>query len=156
MTKPNTPLPVAFAAPAQQYLYEKYGDPRMKGWESRWMKLWPIRKAFPWFPQEKMYLHKDFQPVLENALKALMANGCYREIRTFDGCFNIRHVRGGYSVLSIHSWGAAIDLNARENPIATAGKWSRDFIDTMQQQGIYCGQSWTGRKDPMHFAMVNG
>lgn len=156
MTTTNSRIPVAFAAPAQQYLYENYGDPRIAGWENRWMMLWQVRKDFPWFPQEKMYLHKDFQPLLKKAFDALTANGCYHEIKTFDGCFNIRHVRGGYSVLSIHSWGAAIDLNARDNPIATAGKWSKAFIDTMKQCGIYCGQTWTGRKDPMHFAMING
>lgn len=120
------------------------------------MKLWQIRQEFPWFPQEKIYLHKDFQPMLTAAFKALVANGCYREIKTFDGCFNIRHVRGGYSVLSVHSWGTAIDLNARDNPMATSGKWSKMFIDTMTRHGLYAGQSWSGRKDPMHFAMVNG
>jgi len=156
MTTMNNQVPAAFGAPAQLYLYKKYGDPRAAGWEQRWMKLWQVRKDFSWFPQERIYVHKDFQPLLEKAFKALEANGAYREIKTFDGCFNIRHVRGGYSVLSIHSWGAAIDLNARDNPIATGGKWSKLFIDTMQQQGLYCGQNWTGRKDPMHFAMVNG
>lgn len=156
MTTTNNQVSAAFGAPAQLHLYKKYGDPRSAGWEPRWMTLWPIRKDFAWFPQERIYLHKDFKPLLHAAFKQLEANGCYREIKTFDGCFNIRHVRGGYSVLSIHSWGAAIDLNARDNPIATAGKWSKTFIDTMQQHGLYCGQNWTGRKDPMHFAMVNG
>lgn len=149
-------LPVAFAAPAQQALYELYGDPRSAGWEARWMQLWQIQQDFPWFPQEKIYLHKDFRPLLFPAFTALAANGCHREIKAFDGCFNIRHVRGGYSVLSIHSWGAAIDLNARDNPMATAGKWSKAFINIMTQHSVYCGQTWSGRKDPMHFAMVNG
>jgi hypothetical protein len=26
----------------------------------------------------------------------------------------------------------------------------------MEQCDIICGQNWTGRKDPKHFAMVNG
>ena len=156
MNTVDTIIPSAFSAPAQQTLYLRYGDPRVRGWEEQWMTLWTIREEFPWFPKDKIYVHKDFQPVLTCAFAALINNGCYREIRTFDGCFNIRHVRGGYSVLSIHSWGAAIDLNARDNPIATSGKWSKGFIDTMTGNHIYCGQNWNGRKDPMHFAMVNG
>lgn len=151
-----TQLPPAFSAPAQQLLYMRYGDPRSAGWEQQWMELWQVNRSFPWFPKEKIYIHKDFRPLLHAAFKALEASGCHREIRSFDGCFNIRHVRGGYSVLSIHSWGAAIDLNARDNPIATTGKWSDAFIRTMNRQQIYCGQQWHGRKDPMHFAMVNG
>jgi hypothetical protein len=59
-------------------------------------------------------------------------------------------------VLSVHSWGAALDLNAEENPLGSNGKWSDDFISVMHQNGIYCGQLWDGRKDPMHFSMVNG
>lgn len=147
---------MAFAAPAQQLLYARYGDPRAAGWEPQWMTLWPVREQFSWFPQAKIYIHKDFKAALIPAFKALEKNGLHHEIKSFDGCFNVRHVRGGYSVLSIHSWGAAIDLNARDNPMATMGKWSPAFIETMTKQGIYCGQAWTGRKDPMHFALVNG
>jgi hypothetical protein len=156
MNTVNQRTPVAFAAPAQQILYTRYGDPRTPGWESKWMTLWPVREQLPWFPQAKIYIHKDFKEALLPALKALETAGLHQEIKSFDGCFNIRHVRGGYSVLSIHSWGAAIDLNARDNPMATLGKWSPAFIATMAKHGIYCGQSWTGRKDPMHFALVNG
>ncbi len=149
-------IPVAFAAPAQEALYIRYGDPRIPGWESRWMEVWLIAEHFPWFPQSKIYIHKDFKAALIPALSALEAAGVHREIKSFDGCFNIRHVRGGYSVLSIHSWGAALDLNARDNPIATTGKWSAAFIEMMTKHGIHCGQLWSGRKDPMHFALVNG
>lgn len=147
---------IAFAAPAQTELYNRYGDPREQGWEQKWMMLWPVQEQFPWFPKKAIYIHKDFQPLLCNAFKSLQHWGFQHEIRSFDGCFNIRHVRGGYSVLSIHSWGAAIDLNARENPIGTKGQWSQPFIEVIKKHGIYCGQEWTGRKDPMHFALVNG
>lgn len=156
MNKLPHPLPAAFAAPAQELLYKRYGDPRVPAFEPAWMTLWAVRDAFPWFPQARIYVHRDFKAALIPAFTALQNGGHYREIKTFDGCFNIRHVRGSYSVLSVHSWGAAIDLNAWDNPMATAGKWTAAFIRTMQAHRIYCGQSWTGRKDPMHFALVNG
>ncbi len=156
MNTQNPQTPVAFAAPAQQTLYARYGDPRSADWEGKWMTLWSVREEFPWFPQAKIYIHKDFKAALIPAFRTLEQTSLYKEIKSFDGCFNIRHVRGGYSVLSIHSWGAAMDLNARENPMATTGKWSKAFLETMTKHGIFCGQSWTGRKDPMHFALVNG
>lgn len=149
-------IPVAFAAPAQQQLFLQYGDPRKPGWEAEWMQLWEIQQQFQWFPRQSIYIHKDFRLILAPALQELTLTGGSDEIKTFDGCFNIRHVRGGYSVLSVHSWGAAIDLNARDNPMATGGNWSDAFIATMERYGIYCGQAWNGRKDPMHFSMVNG
>lgn len=148
--------PIAFSAPAQQELLQAYGDPRSPGWESQWMTLWRIQESFSWFPKPALYLHKDFKTILQKAFDSLQLRDLHHEIRSCDGCFNIRHVRGSYSVLSVHSWGAAIDLNARDNPLGTAGRWSAGFLQTMTDCGIFSGQLWTGRKDPMHFAMVNG
>lgn len=155
-TKEHHSMAIAFAAPAQTELYNRYGDPREQGWEEKWMILWNLQQQFPWFPKKTIYIHKDFKHLLQHAFADLYRQGLHTEIRTCDGCFNIRHVRGGYSVLSVHSWGAGMDLNARENPIGTQGQWSTAFIETMKRHHIYCGQEWTGRKDPMHFALVNG
>jgi len=146
----------AFAGTAQQQLFARYGDPRVAGWENKWMALWHVQKTFPWFPKKSVYIHKDFAAKLQQALTVLEAKGLHQEIVSFDGCFNIRRVRGSRSVLSVHSWGAAIDLNAAANPLGSPGKWSEAFLQVMQQNGIYCGQLWQGRKDPMHFAIVNG
>lgn len=146
----------AFSGNAQRLLYGRYGDPRAQGWESKWMTRWEIRKEFSWFPAAAIYIHKDFKPKLTAAFRELEAKGLHHEIKTFEGAFNIRYVRGSNSALSVHSWGAAIDMNAAENPLGTAGKWSQQFLETMLVNGIFCGQNWVGRKDPMHFALVNG
>ena len=145
-----------FSGFAQKYLLFQYGDPRTAGWQYRWMTLWQVGKEFPWFPKERIYIHKDFMIVLRAAFSALEREGVHTEIKTCDGTINLRHERGSYSVLSTHSWGAAIDLNARENPMGSVGRWSPKFIRTMVENRVFCGQLWTGRKDPMHFAMVNG
>lgn len=156
MSTLNPKIPIAFSAPAQKNLYQTYGDPREKGWEEQWMTRWNIAADHSWFPKEVLYLHRDFKPLLQEAFRELELQGFHQEIKTCDGCFNIRHVRGSYSVLSVHSWGAAIDLNARDNPLGSQGRWSSDLLAIMSQSGLYCGQLWTGRKDPMHFSMVNG
>ena len=141
---------------AQEQLTALYGSPKDAHFESKWMVKWDIRKEFTWFPKSSIYIHKDFQPKLQVAFARLEQQHLHTEIKTFDGCFNIRLVRGSKSVYSVHSWGCAIDLNAADNPLASAGKWSANFISVMVNSNIYCGQNWLGRKDPMHFALVNG
>lgn len=156
-TIPITGIAAAdFSGPAQQMLYRRYGDPRDEGWAGRWVEAWQIQKDFPWFPAEEIYLHKDFKPRLRDAFKELEQKGLHKEIQSFDGAFCIRNVRGSECALSIHSWGAAIDMNAVQNPVGTAGKWTCSFLEVMLLNGVFCGQNWVGRKDPMHFAMVNG
>lgn len=147
---------MGFRAPAQQQLYRLYGDPRTRGWESRWMTLWAVRTDYTWFPKERLYIHKDFRPLLSKAFGLLESRGLAHEVTSCEGVFSIRNVRGGSSLLSVHSWGCAIDLNAAGNPLGSSGSWSRAFIQAMQDSGLYCGQLWAGRKDPMHFSMVNG
>lgn len=149
-------IPPEFSGAAQLVLYTRYGDPRKPGWENKWMTLWTVQEHFPWFPKKRIYLHKHFKPLLENAFTALSVAGLQEEIQTFDGAFHIRNIRGSRAVLSVHSWGAAIDLNARLNPLGSSGQWSEAFLDIMTRHHIYPGQLWHGRKDPMHFAMVDG
>lgn len=145
-----------FSGSAQQILYRRYGDSRDEGWENKWMEEWQVRNDFEWFPTTVIYLHKDFKPRLHAAFAELQQKWLHKEISTFDGAFNIRRVRGSDSALSVHSWGAAIDMNAAYNPMGTEGTWTYAFLEVMLLNGIFCGQNWTGRKDPMHFAMVNG
>lgn len=149
-------LPADFSGAAQLLLYTRYGDPRISGFEQKWITAWDVKNHFPWFPKRRIFVHKHFKTMLEEAFSVLSATQLYEEIHSFDGAYALRSLRGSRGVLSIHSWGAAIDLNMRENPLGSAGKWSREFIAVMQQHNICCGQEWSGRKDPMHFAMVDG
>ena len=145
-----------FSGTAQQILFNSYGDPCTKGWGTNWLMNWRIRKDFEWFPADTICVHNAFQPLLFNAFKQLEDLDLHSEINTFEEAFCIRFINGSTSVLSVHSWGAALDLNAEENPLGSNGIWSKEFISVMHQNGIYCGQRWDGRKDPMHFSMVNG
>jgi len=145
-----------FSGHAQQILFDQYGDPCAKGWGALWLLNWKVQKHFAWFPATTICIHKNFQPGLFNAFKHLENLNLHLEIKTFDEAYCIRFISGSSSVLSAHSWGAAIDLNADKNPLGSSGTWSEEFISVMLQNGIFCGQSWVGRKDPMHFAMVNG
>lgn len=152
----NIVPPPEFSGEGQLVLYTRYGDPREAGWENKWINLWHVQEQFKWFPGEYIKLHKHLRPLLEAAFLELQNLNLHNEIRSCDCCFDIRNIKGSEAVLSTHSWGAAIDLNAADNPFGSLGKWSEKFITTMEHNKLFCGQSWPGRKDPMHFSMVNG
>ena len=150
------PIPAEFNGEAQLVLYTRYGDPRAGGFEQQWITPWNVRSEFSWFPKKHLYIHKHFCPLLREAFRELDALNLFEEIKSAKSSFKIRPVRGSKALLSLHSWGCAIDLNRDENPLGSRGTWSNQFIETMTRNGIYCGQSWTGRKDPSHFSMLEG
>ena len=106
---------------AQEILTTRYGDPRSADFQQTFLVTWKIIDEFSWFPKSRFVIHKDFQARLSDAFKNLELAGLHKEIKTWDGCLNVRLVRGSQSVLSLHSWACAIDLNAADNPLAGAG-----------------------------------
>jgi hypothetical protein len=60
--------------------------------------------------------------ILENTLKTYGQKDVEKlRLDMFGGCINVRRMRGGSS-WSIHSWGAAYDLDPDNNQL----KWGRD------------------------------
>ena len=125
------------------------------GWENKWIFRWNVHQSHPWFPEKEIILHKHFRPLLDRAFMALEAAGLHNEIKTCLRGYEVFHLPDS-PVLSVHSWGAAIDLNAEANPLGSMGEWSNEFIDLMLKNNVFCGQCWTGVKEPMHFGMVDG
>lgn len=103
----------------------------------------------------RIFANKDMHPSLNQAFTNLIAAGVQGELSTFDGCFNVRWVRGCPGVLSYHSWGIAIDFNAKENPLGSAGKFSTKLVDCFRSAGFYWGGNFKHRPDPMHFEWVD-
>jgi hypothetical protein len=147
-----------------QRLLERYGNPASdpKGFQSKHMVLWTvpmwIDTHIPALPN-KIYINRDAINPLETVLNRLISLGPYKEITTWDGCFNIRFVRGSKTKMSIHSWGLAIDINAADNPLnmtkekaASYGlkPFSKLFDEIWADAGWTCGSSFT-RPDGMHF-----
>lgn len=143
---------------------KKYGDPNLLETQNKWFTLWivdeDIREVFKHvrfsalgtigFPK-KIFINKDFQPVLEKALRNLMARGLTQELKTWDGVFMIRTKRGLTS-MSLHSWAIACDINAFENKLNTIGKLSKEFRQCFIDAGCDSGADWK-RKDFMHFQL---
>lgn len=78
-----------------------------------------------------------------------------RGAKIFDGSYNYRPIRGG-SRPSCHSFGAAIDLDAEQNPLgSTRGTMSPIVINAFKREGWYWGGNFKSRKDMMHFQAAN-
>jgi hypothetical protein len=101
---------------------------------------------------KKIYCNKDMVVPLQNAFKKLIATGCVNELKTWDGCFNIRKMRGLTS-MSLHSWGLAVDVNAFENGLNQVPKLSKQFVECFTTSGFEWGGTWK-RLDGMHFQLA--
>lgn len=128
---------------------KKYGDPTK---ESN-MIVWdvPTNLEVGVVPK-KLYCNKDLVEPLSKALKNLIDTGKIAELKTWDGCFNIRKKRG-LSSMSLHSWGIAIDVNAAWNQLNMTPTLSPAFVKCFTDAGFEWGGNWTGRTDPMHFQL---
>jgi hypothetical protein len=68
----------------------------------------------------------------------------------FSGCYNFRPKRGGGS-LSVHAYGAAIDLDAEHNPFRTKHfSMPKEAIKVFTDLGAEAGAHWNP-PDAMHF-----
>lgn len=127
----------------------KYGTPSES---NPWMVLWdvPSHLEIGIIPK-RIYCNKDLVQPLTRAFNALIQTGHVRELKTWDGCFNIRKKRG-LSSMSLHSWGIAIDVNAFENGLGQTPRLSAGFVKCFTDNGFDWGGYWN-RKDGMHFQL---
>lgn len=127
---------------------KKYGNPELHNN----MIVWdvPTELELGIIPK-KIYCNKDIIPNLLQAFKNLVDSGAYNFLKTYDGCFNIRKMRGLTS-MSIHSWGLALDFNAFENQLNQQPKMHPLVVKCFKDAGFDWGGDWK-RLDGMHFQL---
>jgi hypothetical protein len=129
---------------------KKYGQPDPS---NKWMILWDVPTALEiGVIPKRIYCNKDLVKPLEQAFKNLIERGCVGELKTWDGCFNIRKKRGKTS-LSLHSWGVCLDVNAFENGLGVKPKLSEGFVKCFKDAGFDWGGDWKNPIDGMHFQL---
>lgn len=128
---------------------KKYGEPSI---DNKNLVLWdvPTILEIGMIPK-RIYCNKDLVLPLGKAFSNLINRGFVNEIKTWDGCFNIRKKRGLAS-MSLHSWGIAVDVNAFENGLGQTPKLSVGFVKCFTDAGFDWGGTWS-RKDGMHFQL---
>lgn len=128
---------------------KKYGQPAAN---NPHLVLWdvPAELEIGVIPK-RIYCNKDLIEPLKQAFKNLIKTGYVDELKTWDGCFNIRQMRG-LNAMSLHSWAIAVDLNAYENGLGEEPKLSEGFVKCFTDSGFEWGGTWK-RKDGMHFQL---
>jgi len=133
---------------------KKYGKPDV-AMERKHMTLWDvpaaINKAIPVIPN-MIYCNDDMVAPLQKAFENIIERCLQEQIKTWDGCFNIRAKRGLKS-WSLHSWGIAIDINAAWNRLGAQPTMSAELVKCFTDAGLHWGGTWT-RKDGMHFQLA--
>jgi hypothetical protein len=129
---------------------KKYGQP-VNGMAC--LTLWdvPAEIEIGVIPK-KIYCNKDLIKPLEQAFRNLIERDFVNELVTWDGCFNIRQMRG-LNAMSLHSWAICIDVNAFENGLGADPKLSVGFVKCFTDAGFDWGGGWK-RKDGMHFQLA--
>jgi len=150
----------------QKELFQKFGDPN----KYKDMVLFdvPTELEIGVIPK-KIYCNKAIIEPLKQAFTNLIKTGNVKELKTWDGCLNIRPMRGyekkyqsaiksnniglAISYLSIHAWGCAIDVNASWNRLGAEPQLSAEFVKCFTDAGFDWGGTWK-RKDGMHFQLA--
>jgi hypothetical protein len=150
-------------------LFIKYGDP----FKHPNMVLWdvPANLEIGVIPK-RIYCNKDMIEPLSKGFDNLITTGHVSELITWDGCFNIRPMRGyekkfqavwkreglksAIRYMSLHSYGYAFDVNAFENRLGMKPKLSEAFVQCFKSAGFDWGGDFKGNRiDGMHFQLSN-
>lgn len=133
---------------------DKYGEPNVH-MERKHMMLWDvpddINRDLPTIPN-RIYCNKDVANALQDAFLNIIGRCLQDELKTWDGCFNIRKKRG-FKSWSLHSWGIAIDINAAWNGLKQEPQMSPELVKCFTDAGFDWGGNWR-RKDGMHFQLA--
>lgn len=123
-----------------------------KGWESLNMKMVSDLPGVP----KRLYINRAIEAPLRLALRRCLDLHDGYTIQTI-GCFAPRGKRSNPSMLSMHSWGIAVDINAATNPMKAP--MVKDIPDTWVAIFEELGWTWGGKfriPDPMHFQWASG
>lgn len=99
-------------------------------------------------------IHEAAAESLDAALREIQRKGWAGKIRSFQGSYVPRFVRGSTKNLSSHSYATSIDVNADENPQGSGPTEDQKLIaPVFEKHGWYWGNRFS-KRDPMHFEYV--
>lgn len=107
-----------------------------------------------------MRFHRLAAAQLKGLWAAWEAAGLLSRIRTYEGAFEARFVRGSTTTLSPHAFGSAFDINAEwnwigERPALVGQKGAiRELVPLANEWGFYWGGHFGTRFDGMHFEIA--
>jgi len=127
---------------------DRFGPPETE----KWMVLFDVPSdmelgAIP----KRIYCNRYMVEPLRRAFKNVIDRKLVDQLKTWDGCFQIRKKRGALSQ-SLHSWGMAIDINAAWNAFGSKPTMSKELVACFTDAGLEWGGKWS-KPDGMHFQL---
>jgi hypothetical protein len=164
------PVPDGFAG-----VLALYGDPRpLIGadgalsdeanvlWQRQILGRGQLPFPIPLDPRDKtkvkttFYAHRKLVSSFEAVFSEIARLGLQDKVHSWGGIYNFRPIRGTTQRLSLHAFGAAIDLNSETNPLGGTGDISPSIVDIFRHFGFLWGGDFRSRPDPMHFQYATG
>ncbi|MEM7444246.1 MAG: M15 family metallopeptidase [Pseudomonadota bacterium] len=115
-------------------------------------------------PEGEIRCHRLAAPKFLELFAAWQEAELMDRVIYYVGCFSARLKKGRTSFtkknLSNHSWGAAIDINTRENwwkktPALYGSRGCvRELVEIANRLGFFWGGHYSGNKDGMHFELA--
>jgi len=140
--------------------HERNGDAPAWLLEGKYMVILPVPEGYEhWInsltgkPTKNIYCNSFMREPLLNVLKEIKESGLAHELKTFDGCFAIRKVRGSEDKWSWHSFGLAVDCNAATNKLGERGDMHPGVVAIFRKHGFLWG-GFFKRRDNQHFQFV--
>lgn len=142
---------------------QTYGDPLFyvndhAAWEAHILATFtlPFAIDFAGMPVKRIRCHKLVGPSLLAVFEELRVLGLGGEVQEFNGVYAFRQKRTNPREFSVHTFGAAIDLNASRNPLGGVSSQHPAVIATFKDAGWTWGGDFHGTKDCMHFQACSG
>jgi D-alanyl-D-alanine carboxypeptidase len=129
--------------------YPRSDDPAYLTVSSSWYDGHIVTRSVPLLGQ--VTCNVAFFPALTGALREVEAAGLGNEIHTYSGCYAARTVaRSPTAPPSNHAYGAAIDINAPENPYGATPTMDPKIVAIFERWGFLWGGQYL-TPDGMHF-----
>jgi len=156
ISHPKINPPVLLTVPyGIDQIYKTFGDPLEPGY---WKEYGGFCATPPelnhcfiyqYKNQNGFWCNKILIPTLQTVYQSIVNNELEDQLKTFDGCFNVRYIRGRKK-LSTHSWGISVDHNAETNQLGAKPKIDTRIIKIFKGHGFIWGGDFV-RNDGMHF-----
>jgi hypothetical protein len=102
----------------------------------------------------KIYCNRDMAPALSAVFADIIVHDLQDVLRTFDGCFEVRMVRGA-DRLSWHSYALAVDFDAKWNRLGDkSGEMDMRIVEIFKKHGFIWGGDFN-RIDKMHMEFTS-
>jgi len=148
--------------------FNKYGDPFDPLFIKKHLTMYDTPKALEiGVIPKRVYCNIDFVPVLDKFFRIVHERNLIDQIFTWDGCYNLRVIRGyedkykqvfktspidAMKYLSVHSWACAFDINAAWNRLGVKPTLSQEIVQAGKDSGLIWGGDFK-RQDGMHFEL---